>query len=36
MLISHRDAVTTRDHLGGDLVPWINYQPLWQRIGRTF
>lgn len=36
MLISHRDAVTTRDHLGSDLVAWINYQPLWQRIVRTF
>ncbi|GAB2914137.1 class II aldolase/adducin family protein [Streptomyces sp. NPDC059173] len=36
VLISHRDAVTTRDQLGSDLVAWINYQPLWQRIGRTF
>lgn len=36
VLIDHRDAVTTRDQLGSDLVAWINYQPLWQRISRTF
>ncbi|MET9928154.1 MULTISPECIES: class II aldolase/adducin family protein [unclassified Streptomyces] len=36
VLIDHRDALTTRDQLGSDLVAWINYQPLWQRIGRTF
>ncbi|MFC9174765.1 MULTISPECIES: class II aldolase/adducin family protein [Streptomyces] len=36
VLIDHRDAVTTREQLGSDLVAWINYQPLWQRISRTF
>ena len=36
VLIQHRDAVTTREQLGSDLVAWINYQPLWQRISRTF
>lgn len=34
--IEHRDAVTTREQLGSDLVAWINYQPLWSRISRTF
>ncbi|MFI6642235.1 class II aldolase/adducin family protein [Streptomyces sp. NPDC050504] len=27
-LIGHRDAVATREQLGGDLVAWINYQPM--------
>ena len=36
VLIDHRQAVATREQLGGDLVAWINYQPLWQRIARTF
>ncbi|MFB6990193.1 class II aldolase/adducin family protein [Streptomyces sp. NPDC056304] len=36
VLIEHRDAVATREQLGGDLVAWINYQPLWRRISRTF
>ncbi|GGV84607.1 class II aldolase/adducin family protein [Streptomyces gelaticus] len=36
VLIEHRDAVATRDQLGSDLVGWINYQPLWRRISRTF
>ncbi|MFI6605915.1 class II aldolase/adducin family protein [Streptomyces sp. NPDC050507] len=36
VLIEHRDAVTTREQLGSDLVAWINYQPLWSRISRTF
>ncbi|WP_328905378.1 class II aldolase/adducin family protein [Streptomyces sp. NBC_00234] len=36
VLIEHRDAVATREQLGSDLVAWINYQPLWQRISRTF
>ncbi|MFG2558225.1 class II aldolase/adducin family protein [Streptomyces sp. NPDC048496] len=36
VLIEHRDAVATRDQLGSDLVAWINYQPLWKRIARTF
>ncbi|MFE7357755.1 class II aldolase/adducin family protein [Streptomyces sp. NPDC057543] len=36
VLIEHRDAVATREQLGSDLVAWINYQPLWRRIGRTF
>ncbi|MFJ6010889.1 class II aldolase/adducin family protein [Streptomyces sp. NPDC092952] len=34
--IGHREALATRDQLGSDLVGWINYQPLWQRISRTF
>lgn len=36
VLIEHRDAVTTREQLGSDLVAWINYQPQWRRIARTF
>ncbi|THA69211.1 class II aldolase/adducin family protein [Streptomyces sp. A0958] len=36
VLIEHRDAVATREQLGSDLVAWINYQPLWRRISRTF
>nr|WTB33081.1 class II aldolase/adducin family protein [Streptomyces sp. NBC_00830] len=36
VLIEHRDAVATREQLGSDLVAWINYQPLWKRISRTF
>lgn len=36
VLIEHRDAVATREQLGSDLVAWINYQPLWRRICRTF
>ncbi|MGW2593422.1 class II aldolase/adducin family protein [Streptomyces sp. NPDC001515] len=36
VLIEHRDAVATREQLGSDLVAWINYQPLWSRIARTF
>ncbi|WNI22946.1 class II aldolase/adducin family protein [Streptomyces sp. ITFR-16] len=36
VLIEHRDAVTTREQLGSDLVAWINYQPLWSRVSRTF
>ncbi|MFB6779715.1 class II aldolase/adducin family protein [Streptomyces sp. NPDC056352] len=36
VLIEHRDAVATREQLGSDLVAWINYQPLWKRIARTF
>lgn len=36
VLIEHRDAVTTREQLGSDLVAWINFQPQWQRIARTF
>ncbi|WSL48600.1 class II aldolase/adducin family protein [Streptomyces sp. NBC_01267] len=35
VLIDHRSAVATREQLGSDLVAWINYQPLWQRISRT-
>ncbi|MEU3219838.1 class II aldolase/adducin family protein [Streptomyces sp. NPDC006971] len=34
--IGHRDAVATRERLGGDLVAWTNYQPLWRRISRAF
>ncbi|OEJ25459.1 aldolase [Streptomyces agglomeratus] len=33
--IDHKDAVATRDQLGGDLVAWINHQPLWRRISRA-
>ncbi|MEU2163859.1 class II aldolase/adducin family protein [Streptomyces chengbuensis] len=32
VLIDHRQAVAIREQLGGDLVAWINYQPLWRRI----
>ncbi|WP_037858421.1 class II aldolase/adducin family protein [Streptomyces sp. SCSIO 75703] len=32
--IDHRQAVATREQLGGDLVAWINYQPLWQQVSR--
>ena len=35
LLIDHRAAVATREQLGGDLVAWINYQPLWQDISRS-
>ncbi|OMI87238.1 class II aldolase/adducin family protein [Streptomyces sp. M1013] len=34
VLIDHRQAVATREQLGGDLVAWINYQPLWQEVTR--
>ncbi|WP_392751996.1 class II aldolase/adducin family protein [Streptomyces sp. LN590] len=36
VLIEHREAVATREQLGSDLVAWINYQPLWEKISRTF
>ncbi|MFB7996447.1 class II aldolase/adducin family protein [Streptomyces sp. NPDC056002] len=32
ILIDHRQAVASREQLGGDLVAWINHQPLWQDI----
>ena len=32
VLIDHRQAMATREQLGGDLVAWINHQPLWQDI----
>jgi ribulose-5-phosphate 4-epimerase/fuculose-1-phosphate aldolase len=35
VLIDHRPATATRERLGGDLVAWINCQPLWQDITRT-
>lgn len=35
VLIEHKAAVATREQLGGDLVAWINYQPLWQDISRS-
>ncbi|ODA71718.1 Decarboxylase NovR [Streptomyces sp. AVP053U2] len=35
VLIDHRQAVATREQLGGDLVAWINYQPMWRDIGRS-
>ncbi|MFF2900548.1 class II aldolase/adducin family protein [Streptomyces sp. NPDC057966] len=34
--IEHPDALATREQLGSDLVAWINYQPLWRRISRTY
>ncbi|MCP3819967.1 class II aldolase/adducin family protein [Streptomyces sp. A3M-1-3] len=33
--IDHRSAVATREQIGTDLVAWINYQSLWQRISRS-
>ncbi len=33
--IGHEDALLTREQLGSDLVGWINYQPMYQRIVRT-
>ncbi|GAA2241502.1 class II aldolase/adducin family protein [Streptomyces ruber] len=35
VLVDHRQAVATREHLGGDLMAWISYQPLWQEISRS-
>lgn len=35
LLIDHKLAVATREQTGGDLVAWINYQPLWQDISRS-
>ncbi|WP_455352492.1 class II aldolase/adducin family protein [Streptomyces sp. SYSU K217416] len=35
VLIDHRNAVATREQIGTDLVAWINYQSLWQRISRS-
>ncbi|MFF6993705.1 class II aldolase/adducin family protein [Streptomyces sp. NPDC008313] len=35
VLIDHKQAVATREQLGGDLVAWINYQPLWQDVSRA-
>ncbi|UJB43521.1 class II aldolase/adducin family protein [Streptomyces sp. A1-5] len=35
VLISHQDAVRTREQLGNDLVAWINYQPLYEQIARS-
>ncbi|MER7984009.1 class II aldolase/adducin family protein [Streptomyces noursei] len=35
VLISHQDAVRTREQLGTDLVAWINYQSLYQQIARS-
>lgn len=32
ILIDHRQAMASREQLGGDLVAWINHQPLWQDI----
>ncbi|CAM5582482.1 class II aldolase/adducin family protein [Streptomyces hirsutus] len=34
VLIGHRQAAATREQLGGDLVAWIDYQPMWQDISR--
>jgi ribulose-5-phosphate 4-epimerase/fuculose-1-phosphate aldolase len=33
--IDHRMAVATREQLGGDLVAWINYQPMWEDVSRS-
>ncbi|MFJ5550790.1 class II aldolase/adducin family protein [Streptomyces sp. NPDC093225] len=30
--IDHKSAVLTREQLGTDLVAWISFQPLWQRV----
>ncbi|ALV34042.1 class II aldolase/adducin family protein [Streptomyces sp. NPDC101209] len=35
LLIDHKLASATREQLGGDLVAWINYQPMWQDISRS-
>lgn len=35
VLIDHELAVAIREQLGGDLVAWINYQPLWQEVTRS-
>ncbi|MEG3629409.1 class II aldolase/adducin family protein [Streptomyces poriticola] len=35
VLIDHKAAVATREQLGGDIVAWINYQPLWQDVSRS-
>ncbi|GAB2778316.1 hypothetical protein GCM10027073_08600 [Streptomyces chlorus] len=35
VLIDHRQAAAAREQLGGDLVAWINYQPMWQDISRA-
>ncbi len=32
--VTHEDAVLTHQQLGGDLVGWINYQPMYQQIAR--
>ncbi|MGW4389075.1 class II aldolase/adducin family protein [Streptomyces sp. NBC_00063] len=32
ILIDYHQAVASREQLGGDLVAWINHQPLWQDI----
>jgi ribulose-5-phosphate 4-epimerase/fuculose-1-phosphate aldolase len=34
-LIDHKQALATREQLGGDLVAWINYQPLWRAVSST-
>jgi ribulose-5-phosphate 4-epimerase/fuculose-1-phosphate aldolase len=33
--IGHDNAVRTRDQIGNDLVAWINYQPMYERIVRA-
>ncbi|MBA0054272.1 class II aldolase/adducin family protein [Streptomyces sp. AJS327] len=35
VLIDHRNAVATREHLGSDLVAWMNYQPLYASVTRA-
>ncbi|WP_405724106.1 class II aldolase/adducin family protein [Streptomyces sp. NBC_01537] len=33
--IGHEDAMRTREQIGNDLVAWINYQPLYERVARA-
>ncbi|MCX3058387.1 class II aldolase/adducin family protein [Streptomyces beihaiensis] len=35
VLIDRRQAAATRERTGSDLVAWINYQGLWQRVSRS-
>ncbi|MEU4652954.1 class II aldolase/adducin family protein [Streptomyces sp. NPDC023723] len=34
VLIDHQRAAATWEQLGGDLMAWINYQPMWREISR--
>ncbi|WP_329313502.1 class II aldolase/adducin family protein [Streptomyces sp. NBC_01262] len=33
--IGHEDAMRTREQIGNDLVAWINYQPVYERVARA-
>jgi ribulose-5-phosphate 4-epimerase/fuculose-1-phosphate aldolase len=33
--IGHNEALRTRESLGGDLVAWLNYQPLYETVARS-